>query len=288
MKGNKPTVKLNENMNLKKQILIVFILIVTKIGFGQSDTNIVKLISITDNSFFPELRIELDSFKNSFPKENIEGNLRFYTNLEKNRYYGIDICEYNLNFYKIFDVNGGSFRSELYNITILFDINDSTIFYNKFVRYIDDYPNQIETPLVLKYDSTRLESYFARHDSLFNCTTVRNFKVPPFISDKYYGPLCPNHGSILYEDMLSAVRNKRKDILLSWINSFNMEDKAYGATGLYFMKLDGVVLKESEQLLIETVRNMMAQVRTDIDYTNIYTLLNESRLDKRYKEYKNE
>ncbi|MDG1332424.1 MAG: hypothetical protein P8P74_08840 [Crocinitomicaceae bacterium] len=272
---------------MNKILVIVFVLTGAVRLHAQSENRagIERLMKITDRATFPEFWSEFEPFKDSLSNEIAEGNLRPFNNRNSFRRYGFRVMEYKFNFQEITEVEGSSFRSKNYRLRILFDQKDSTIFYCRLVEFHGYGRDEYISSSKLKFDSTKFETCFARHDSLYNTNTLRNFSSPPFISHNYYGPICMNHGSDQHDEMLAAVKNNQKQVLLNWIRSFNIEDKAFGAAGLYFLRKEGVTLTEEEQRLLEFTQKLRVNVQTDLRIDLLGLVLSNRALDKRFENY---
>lgn len=109
---------------------------------------------------------------------------------------------------------------------------------------------------------------------------------PPFINDNYYGPLCGNHDSEQYHEMMGYVDTDQKEPLVNWIKSFNLENKAYGLHGLYFLNKKGVELTEEEEQLLLTIKQMgRTRIQTDLGLEYFRVLIHETRLDRKFERY---
>lgn len=266
----------------------LFVLLFTLVRFSvssQTDAHVLRLIDIAKAENLAQFQNNLNALKGSFPGERVEGGLGLINTRRPIRSFGRDFCSYSVWIEHTQEINGSSFKPDYYNLIVLFDNADSSIFFKQLLQSGQLY-DKSEWSLFLDFDSTQFETYFARHDSLFNTTTERNFEAPPFLSRNYYGPVCPDHGSEQYDQMIEFVDASRKDVFVDWLKSFNLENKVYGAQGLYFLQKKGVKLTEDEQQLIDALKSIrIAQVQTDLGLDYIASLIHESRLDRKYEQY---
>ncbi len=269
---------------MKRLIVMLFLFVLGHFGFSQTDTNLIQLLEIAKAKDFKQFRKEAVPFIESFPKERTEGELYF---LGKGgfRDYGFGFSLYTLHFANILEVDGNSFRPENYQLRFLLNNIDSTIFFVNLIQ-TDSRWGEYEKNILLDFDSTQFESYFAKHDSMFNAITPRNFVAPPFISSNYYGPMCSFHGSLQYDEMMIHIENDRRDVFVEWLKSFNLENKVYGAHGLYFLQKKGIKLTKEEKKLLEAITSMrFIKVQTDLKLDYICVLLSQSRLDRKFEQY---
>ncbi len=273
-----------QNTRLPSFIVVAYVVIISFAVTGQTDTNLMQLIEIANAKDFKQFRTEVDPFIESFPKERTEGQLYFYSK-GGFRDYGFGFSLYTLHLEKILEVNGNSFRPKYYQLRFLLNNTDSTIFFVNLIQ-TDSRLGEYEKRVFLDFDSTQFETYFAIHDSIFNTVTPRNFVNPPFIGANYYGPMCSLHGSLQYDEMMIHINNNRKDVFVEWLKSFNIENKVYGAHGLYFLQKKGVKLTEEEKKLQEIITSMrITKVQTDLGLKYIGLLLSERRLDLKFEQY---
>lgn len=254
--------------------------------FSQTDTNVLHLLEIAkEHTNFQLFETKLDSFIETFPKERTVGQLSFYKPRDAFRLFGVGFASYTTKFELIKEVDKSTYSSESYKLTLLLDAADLSIFYVHLVE-TNGFRGDYERDVFFDFDSTQFEHYFARHDSLFNTTTPRDFVNPPFINKNYYGPMCGYHDSEQYNEMIKFVDQNRRDVFVFWLKSFNLENKVYGAQGLYFLQKKGVELTDEEKQLMDAIRSIrIAKVKTDLNQQFIGVLLSENRLDREFEEY---